>query len=364
MAFTEIYVGPTGSVVNDGSSEANAMDFTNAILSMDSLPSIRLNIKVGTYTGLNRQAILTGGANTTPIAWRGYRTTPGDGYLGRDSSGNLITTNMPLLIYTSGQLTDVQANDLGFGQIENIYFQVSKSGSVTAPITAAASTSLINCKIENMSVGTGNLTAQLSSNSNMINCDISVPNAGSGAVALRMVGGRAIGCKMSTLYGSGVAVRISGTVGGALVSDCVLFNNLIGIELVHTTGNITPSIVNNTIYNCSGAAIQTPSTVYNTNTTIVNNHITDNGRFLNQQTLVNNCIVGNRTRDNTNTNTNQGDYGIFLAVTGDSGTVTSDFTKTDNSFILKDNAYGRRTSFLQNRDIGGKQGYDSYGFAG
>ena len=104
MALTEKYVSSLAGGSGDGNSAGSAYTFGQMVSEVVSLSGAgkRYNIKAdGTYvrtSGDNMDVSPASSANPTVL--RGYKTTPGDGYLGRsNSNGALITTNMPLITY-------------------------------------------------------------------------------------------------------------------------------------------------------------------------------------------------------------------------------------------------------------------------
>ena len=74
MAFTEKYVTVTGGGLHDGSSEANAWTFDEAVANVSA--GDRVNVKVGNHTCTAASTV--NGTYASPIAVRGYQTTIGD----------------------------------------------------------------------------------------------------------------------------------------------------------------------------------------------------------------------------------------------------------------------------------------------
>jgi hypothetical protein len=74
VAFNEKYVTVTGGGLHDGSSEANAWTFDEAIANVSA--GDRVNVKLGTHTCSS--STTTSGTYTNPIAVRGYVSTIGD----------------------------------------------------------------------------------------------------------------------------------------------------------------------------------------------------------------------------------------------------------------------------------------------
>jgi hypothetical protein len=98
MAFNEKYVTVTGGGLHDGSSEANAWTFDEAYA--NHAAGDRINIKAGTYTLTQIMSVWQNGTNTSPISWRGYKTTIGD--LDNRPTTQLVDgTDLPLIQTTN-----------------------------------------------------------------------------------------------------------------------------------------------------------------------------------------------------------------------------------------------------------------------
>src|SRR5260370_814616 len=99
MALIEKYVSALAGGSGNGLSEGTAYTLTQMVTEINAASGVgvRYNIKAdGTYSRTSDDNV--GGAAGTmasPIVLRGYKTVIGDGYLGRNAAGALITTNMP-----------------------------------------------------------------------------------------------------------------------------------------------------------------------------------------------------------------------------------------------------------------------------
>jgi hypothetical protein len=140
MAFTEKYVSSLAGGSGNGNSEGTAYSYGQMItlISGGTTAGWRFNIKAdGTY---NRSADDNlspyNGTNTNPICWRGYKTTIGDGYLGRSgTNGALITTNMPVIQWSnggfnSGQYWALESVDMRFNKNDYSMELSERSGIV------------------------------------------------------------------------------------------------------------------------------------------------------------------------------------------------------------------------------------------
>lgn len=91
MAFTEKYVTVSGGGLHDGSSEANAWTWDEAVANC--VAGDRINVKAGSYT-TSGTSTTTGGAQGNAMAWRGYTSTIGD-LDGKKLSGLVGGTDIP-----------------------------------------------------------------------------------------------------------------------------------------------------------------------------------------------------------------------------------------------------------------------------
>jgi len=98
MAFAEKYVTVTGGGLHDGSSEANAWTFDEAYANHSA--GDRINMKAGTYTITQVMSVWQNGTNSSPISWRGYKTTIGD-LDSRPTSQLVDGTDLPLIQTTN-----------------------------------------------------------------------------------------------------------------------------------------------------------------------------------------------------------------------------------------------------------------------
>src|ERR1043166_3403877 len=98
MGLTDRYVSSSGTNTYSAStSSSTPMSLSTAM--SNAVAGDRINIKAdGTYSRSADTSPTNSGSQTSPIIWRGYKTTPGDGYQGRTSgSGALSIANMPLI---------------------------------------------------------------------------------------------------------------------------------------------------------------------------------------------------------------------------------------------------------------------------
>ncbi len=107
VSTTIRYVSPSGGGSHDGTSEANAWTFTEAL--NNDLAGMTIYMKAGNY-GSSSYTISTSGTSTNPIKWIGYQTSPGDNpILGFDKYTNNTadSSKMPLFYNPSGSGTGI-----------------------------------------------------------------------------------------------------------------------------------------------------------------------------------------------------------------------------------------------------------------
>jgi len=242
MAITEKYVTVAGGGLHDGTSEANAWTFDEAIAGVSA--GDRVNVKAGTHPCST--STTTGGTNTDQIHIRGYVSTIGD--LDETPLGTMVGgTEMPLVevtgsqrgfkgIYTTfshlaikGMSDYSQAWETGQGAVirscrftnssgSSLYYNVLRAGPFSA---------LHDCYLEPLSGSSGTYGISVSYSNcviNAVNCVGPVLNANN-----------VVGC---TIIGSG-----SGNSVGIRVDDsgpC----NYIGNTIVNCTTGIIANTYN------------------------------------------------------------------------------------------------------------------------
>ena len=360
MNYTEIYVVPTGFSGNGGTSESDALDIDTAFANLS--PGQRINIKQGIYQGLFAQGVSAGGSFTSLCSIRGYKNTPGDGFLGRNPDGTLNTGNMPTLIYQ----IDTEYESSQFSYCINDSLIIYTSGVTAVPFRAnSAGNWYYNCYLENRPISTGSLSAGCG----LVNCDLNYPNAASGAPVIRLTqNGKIENCRIASKYASGVGVLFDGantaSLRGAYIGNSTLFNHMDGISCRFAGGNPSLVISNNTIAKCSGRAISMTPSLLTYHPVVFNNYVSDCTWFLNSASA--NAwasMYGNRVFTRLGNNNIISDQ--YVSSTGwnyGSGEHYTDFT--NNNFNLTTISLGRRSSVIRNRDIGAMQSYDSFNSAG
>lgn len=281
MAITERYVNATGAASGDGtgSSFANAMTFANFIDYMSAGGSFtaaagdRFNIiNNGTASRTTEAtAWVNGGSTTSPVVVRGVDSS-GNSFAASRTNGNgpLVTTNMPVLSYTSGRVNLTGTNII----LENLNIKTANSGLSVTMSSGTSGLVLHGCAVENSSTSSSALCTTLAGNS-VINCDLSLTGATNGNICVESsaTGSRIIGCRVKGGATQGIAV----TAGGATIIGCLVYGSPgVGIGITSTTAIAT-------IYGCTivgntgdGIDIVTGTTSWHA---IIGCLITDNGGY-------------------------------------------------------------------------------------
>lgn len=221
MAFTEKYVTTVGAGSHDGSSEANAWTFEEAIAAPVAT-GCRVNVKTGTHT-LTAARTLPSGTSENPIEWRGYNSTIGDlESVGRDgTTGELLTTNFPIIDCTAAYRLTMG----GYCTLKNLII----TSAITSNTTLSAATAgflVERCRVE--ATGTGSTKCATGSTvaGAFVDCDFPISSNNSAAVNVQMNWNSIYGCRVWCTSGSPNASQIGIQLNGigAECSHCVIFN--------------------------------------------------------------------------------------------------------------------------------------------
>ena len=273
MAFTEKYVSVSGAGAHDGSSEANAWTFEEAIAAPVA-SGCRVNVKSGTHT-LTASRTLPTGSSESPIEWRGYKTTIGDLLtVGRDATtGELIHSDFPVIdcgasyALTNGPYTS----------LKNL--SVTSGGNFTTLIgTSAVVANVWRCRVENTHTNGGSARAYQNTSvyGSIVDCDCIIassnlsagcldcgrgsaygnrcwnttttPGANQSGIIMTDVGSSAVG---NVIFHCGVAITSGGN--NSLICGNTWYDVITGVYL---NGNNSPVIANNVGWLHSGYGIR------------------------------------------------------------------------------------------------------------
>lgn len=279
MAFTTRYVNATGAASGsgDGSSFANAMTFANFLDYMVTGGSFTAAagdwfkiINNGTASrGTTVDTWVNGGSTTSPVVVEGVDSSGSSFAPSRvDGNGPLVTTNMPVLSYTTGRVNITGTAIL----LINLNIQTANSGVCVT--MKDFSTVLLGCSLDNSST---NAAASCTNTvgGQCINCDMTLSGSPNGdtCVTIASTNSYLVGCRIK-----GGAVRsVKANVGFYFIGNNTIFGSAgHGVEITSSSGKAF--IFGNTIVGNGGDGIYdvTGSTSYHG---VFNNIITDNGGY-------------------------------------------------------------------------------------
>ena len=326
MAITEKYVSSAGGGAHDGSTEADAFSWAEMVtdINLGGKAGNRYNVKGSVSRTTTTDTVTGDGSLTSPIIIRGYSSTIGDAYLGRTSSnGDLITTNMPAISYTTGSWSAGGATHIIY---ESLNISGANSGATWA---VGAAVVLFRCVASNSSTGATAIAINFGGeNASVIDCDASLTGASGGRAAISITSNCiAAGNRVKGGPAAGFYCNANGVV--ALIDNLIYDCGTIGVNSVSTLNRNL--FYGNTIVGCGGDGIDIV-----TGTTFLsvamNNMITDGSAWgIDGVSAANAIFVAyNRTRDNTsgaiNSATDWITASTFSHVTTDTGGSETDYT--------------------------------------
>lgn len=271
----------------------------------------------GTFTLSANDTVSSAGTITQPITIEGYSAARGDGYQGRDSIGNLITTNFPYLNYNG----NFGLNASG----ANIIVKCINANSARSGFTITAGwVQWCNATNSSTNANAGGISSAFPWDN-----DFAMTGASGGVAGIQASTGLAIANRGTTGNTAAVGIALQGSSRQSMALHNTLYDcGGAGISVAGTT--TTALIVGNTIQGGAGDGIDivASSTVF---ALIQNNIITDNGGWaidLNN-TSTGAIVKHNRFRDNVSGQVNGGSQlyteMVFGNVTTDTGGPETDF---------------------------------------
>lgn len=329
-ALTNRFVTDAGAGAGTGADLANAMSFATFIDYM---------VTGGSFTaapgdvfklcGVNQTLTTTlhtfvnGGDITSPVVIQGCDASGNPAYAGRtDNNGPLVTTNMPVLTYTTGRINTTGAF-ITFESLDVLSAATSGAISLTANCVTRG------CRVRNSSTNAAAVGIIMGggANTKVDDCDVSLTGASGGNAAITGTG-NAHGISSSRISG-GPAVGVK-TRATTVVENCLIFDSAShGIAMDNGNGAISVLSCTITANGGDGINVLTGTTGLQL---FRNNMITDNGGAgINMVSTSNGAIIEyNRFRDNTSGNiTNAGDW---ITAT-DRGNVTTDTGGPETDYV-------------------------------
>ncbi|MFQ5409240.1 MAG: hypothetical protein ACE5FI_12570, partial [Anaerolineales bacterium] len=328
MALTEKFSNPTGSGAHTGASELDAWSLTEAFV--NAVAGDRVNVKNdATYTLTASLSLANAGSVTSPIWFRGYTTTIGDGDQGRTNGGTgaLDTTNMPTIDGGASYNLNLATNYV-------IWESIKTTGALAAgAVMWASGQDIVFFRSFFECTGTASIKAVfVGSNTHIIDCDATNTSSTAGMAVFISAGQCCVyHCRITHPTGIGIMLSGAGVVFPTIVG-CLIYECNVGVQSQYNAGPL-PFLVCNTVVDCTTAAIK--SQTYNKTTPLIacDNIFTDNG-YIFYDAVVNDHPVffwRNRTRDNTSANTGIVDWPDDLnAITTDTGGPETDYTDATN----------------------------------
>jgi hypothetical protein len=347
MAFTERYVSVDGAGDRNGTTEGHAWTLADMISAAPGT-GVRVNIKAGSYSA--GTTTWSGGAAAAPVVYRGYSATIGDlDGATRTAAGPLDTTGFPVITCTG-------VHTIGaFSVFQNL----SVTGAVNGYLMGSATNdniAFVNVKVLNTNASSSARAISIDDGLTLINCDMECSGAGHGIVVTGDLRVHAVNTRFKGVSTS----ALLDVEGNSVIESCV-FNGMgkssgnIGIS-VGAAGWV--AVTNSTFYNLT-TVISLPNAANTTFTTLINNHVTDCGEYVNSAysgtATVSVINAHSRTRDNTTEATGIEQVKI-REITTDTGGAETDFVDASTGdFRLRGTAPGQAAGIQANRDIGATQ---------
>ena len=173
MAWTERYVSAGASGFDNGTSESAPWTLQQA--ASGTTAGMRVNIKAGTYTLTTNITLSMNGTRSSPIWWRGYKTTVGD-LDGKFTGGKTAGTDIPTIVTTDFGYFIINAGAGDFFHLSGLDFK-SNSANYSAIYDRADYGLRKNCRFFNSVQTTHEAIDQAGNNKTYVNCEFSGQSA-------------------------------------------------------------------------------------------------------------------------------------------------------------------------------------------
>lgn len=333
--------------VSDGTTEVRAWTFAEMIAAAPAAGT-RVNIKAGAYSE-GATTLPSSGTAMAPIVLRGYNATIGDlDNQGRGSDGMLNTANMPDVTITGAWVPS-----------PHCYLQnLDITGALSSALISDANADfwgLMNCRLVNSQNNAAAVGILADNGLQLINCDLSCTGASHGYVVDCDVNVVFNGCVFAITLNTATTIRADS--GFVLNSVFIGTGNTSIALLCNATAGNPWGLSDCTFYNF-GTAIRTPNVAPTSALSIVNCHVTDCAKYIDNLYSATAEIAtiefNNRTRDNTTPRTGVLVAGLSNEVTTDAGDYTTDYISNTN-LRLKSTAAGKGVGMMPYSDIGAYQ---------
>jgi hypothetical protein len=213
-----------------------------ALNTLGNLPTLQSGTYIfisGTFTGLGSDtwSAATYGTFTLPIKLSGYKTTRGDGIIGRDkSTGLLNVTNCANLAYTGNNLFN--CNNTTCLIIDSLNME-SSATSNTAIISVGSYSVVSFCKFSSATTSGSAVGIGLFTYGVVYNCDVIFTGATGSYIGMYFQGGStAVDCYIKTASATSYCATPT-TTAAINFTGCVFSGNGFGVGAINSANSIT-----------------------------------------------------------------------------------------------------------------------------
>jgi hypothetical protein len=296
MALTEKYVSALAAGGGDGSS-GSPFTWAEMVTEINagSAAGIRYNVKGdGTYSLSSSTTISGSGTLASPIIIRGYKTTIGDGYLGRNSNGALISTNMPSIVYDAGfSRLNVSGSYI---ILETLNISSNTTGTLAHLVTIQVGSVIKSCIVTNPVTSSAGGGVNLNGVAGVcFDCDIYLTGTSGGVVGVTTAtqDGRVLSTRIGVSSPAGTGINVGH-------SNTLALNTIYGtdgIGVYSSSAIRSPALINNTIVGFgTGVLLERGINILQC---MVNNLITDSSGYAFNLVTGASFISNTRIRNNT-----------------------------------------------------------------
>lgn len=240
MAYTERYVTTSATGFGGGTSEGDSWTLDQAYANQAA--GTRINVKAGTYIITSTLTANISGTITSPIVWRGYKTTPGD-QDGKPTSTAVPSTDIPLLSISGDNIYVLTDGDY------QRHSNFSWAGAYNKPAHYCRTRYSLWENCQWTYTGTGSyqaMDAQYGLYNTYLGCSFRMTNTGSAGNAVSTSHNTFLGCYFANADTD--AQIIYGT-NSLNILNCIIST---GAKAVYNnSGTGVVNYIGNTVYNCT-----------------------------------------------------------------------------------------------------------------